>query len=463
MLFSSLVFLFFFLPAVLILYYFLPPRLRNAFLLLADLVFYGFGEPAFVLLMLLSILINYAGGCGIACCRGPRARQLALLLPLVLNLLILGVFKYMGFLGETLRLLPPLASLPDISIPLPVGISFYTFQSISYLIDVYRRDCEPQRNIFTFGAYISLFPQLIAGPIVRYRDVAQELADPRRESAEKCSIGAELFLIGLSKKVLLANPLGELWTLLSSNPAILSAPAAWTGAVAFSLQLYFDFSGYSDMACGLGRMFGFTFCPNFNYPYTAKTISDFWRRLHMSLTGWFRDYVYIPLGGSRCTLLRTLFHIAIVWMLTGLWHGASWNFVLWGLYYAVLLIVEKRFLGRLLTQLPGIISRIYTLVLVAIGWMLFALDETDRLTAYLSAMFTGGHASGSISTTQISAYLPLLAAAAVACLPIVRQRFLSIPQRPRRILAAVLSVCSLLLCTAALVSDSYNPFLYFRF
>lgn len=460
MLFSSLVFLFFFLPAVLILYYLLPARFRCAFLLLADLVFYGFGEPAFVLLMLLSIVINYIGGRCIAF--AGRARKTALAASLLLDLLLLGIFKYAGFLCDTLRLLPPLAGLPAVSIPLPIGISFYTFQSMSYLIDVYRADCLPQRNILTFGAYISLFPQLIAGPIVRYRDVERELADPHRESAEKFSLGAELFLIGLSKKVLLANPLGALWAQLSANPAALGAVGAWAGAAAFSMQLYFDFSGYSDMACGLGQMFGFTFCRNFSYPYTAKTVSDFWRRWHMSLTGWFRDYVYIPLGGSRCPLPRTLFNVAVVWMLTGLWHGASWNFVLWGLYYAVLLVLEKLFLGKVLEHLPAVVGRAYTLVCVAAGWMLFALEDMGHLRAYLAAMFTPGRSSGA-AAAAVLAYLPLMLAAALACLPVVRTRFLRLPERPRRAAAAALSVCALVLCTAALVSDSYNPFLYFRF
>ena len=461
MLFSSLVFLFFFLPVVLAGYYLIPRSLRNAFLLLADLVFYGFGEPAFVLLMLFSIVINYAGGLLISRGRG-RARRFALAGTLAVNLLLLGIFKYAGFLSDTLRLLPPLSGIPVIAIPLPIGISFYTFQSMSYLIDVYREDCAPQRNILTFGAYISLFPQLIAGPIVRYRDVERELADPHRESAGAFSLGAELFLVGLSKKVLLANPLGALWNRLSASPEALGTMGAWVGAVAFSLQLYFDFSGYSDMACGLGRMFGFTFCQNFNYPYTARSVSDFWRRWHMSLTGWFRDYVYIPLGGSRCPVPRALLNIAIVWMLTGLWHGASWNFVLWGLYYAVLLILEKRFFGRLLERLSPVVGRVYTLLLVVVGWMLFALEDAGQLKQYLAAMFTL-EIRPAAELVWLTAYLPLLAVAVLACLPVIKQRFLALSERVKRPLAAVLSVFALLLCTAALVSDSYNPFLYFRF
>lgn len=463
MLFSSLVFLYFFLPAVLAGYYLLPPRCRTAFLLLANLVFYGFGEPAFVLLMLLSIAINYAGGLCIGRCRGARARRLALAAPLLLNLLLLGIFKYAGFLADTLRLFPAFSGLPEVSIPLPIGISFYTFQSMSYLIDVYREEHPPQRNLLTFGAYISLFPQLIAGPIVRYRDVERDLASPRRESAEKFSCGAELFLIGLSKKVLLANPLGALWERLSSAPDAPTAAAAWVGAAAFSLQLYFDFSGYSDMACGLGQLFGFRFGGNFNYPYTARAVSDFWRRWHMSLTSWFRDYVYIPLGGSRRALPRVLLNIAVVWALTGLWHGASWNFVLWGLYYAVLLILEKLFLGRLLGRLPAAVGHAWTLLAAVTGWMLFAIEDLSRLRAYLAAMFTGWTAATAAETALVSAYLPLLAAAVFASLPAGKQLFSRLPQRGARALAAVLSVLALLLCTAALAGDSYNPFLYFRF
>lgn len=461
MLFSSLVFLFFFLPVTLAGYYLTPRRFRNGFLLLADLVFYGFGEPAFVLLMLLSIGINYAGGLLIGKAAG-KARRRALAGALALDLLLLGVFKYAGFLGDTLRLLPPLAGLPKLEIPLPIGISFYTFQSMSYLIDVYREDCAPQRRLSVFGAYISLFPQLIAGPIVRYRDVERELADPHRESAEAFSLGAELFLVGLSKKVLLANPLGALWSTFSAAPESLGTVGAWVGAAAFSMQLYFDFSGYSDMACGLGRMFGFTFCRNFNYPYTAKTVSDFWRRWHMSLTGWFRDYVYIPLGGSRCSRPRALLNVAIVWMLTGLWHGANWNFVLWGLYYALLLVLEKRFLGSVLEKLPAAVSRIYTLVLVATGWVLFALEDRGMLVRYLSAMFGWSTPSGAAGAVMF-ANLPLLAVGVLACLPAPRQRFLALPEKTRRRISSILSVCALLLCTAALVSDSYNPFLYLRF
>lgn len=462
MLFSSLVFLFLFLPLVLGIYYLLPRRCRNLFLLLANLVFYGFGEPAFVLLMVFSILINYAGGLWIARIYTKTGRRAALIITLSINILLLGVFKYAGFICDTLRLLPLFGNLPTVSLPLPIGISFYTFQAVSYLMDVYRQDCKPQDSLILFGTYISLFPQLIAGPIVRYRDVETSLKDPRRESAEDFSTGAELFLIGLSKKVLLANPLGALWNQLAANPESIGVVAAWCGAVAFSLQLYFDFSGYSDMACGLGRMFGFHFCENFNYPYIAQSITDFWRRWHMSLTTWFRDYVYIPLGGNRRKLPRVVLNTAIVWTMTGLWHGASWNFVLWGSYYAVLLITEKLFLRKLLEQLPAVFRSVYTLFLVVLGWVLFALEDIGRLQAYLCGMF-GLHHDTVLPEAQLWAYLPLLLVAVFACTPAAKRAFHKIPGQPGRILAGTTSILALLLCTAALVSDSYNPFLYFRF
>ncbi len=463
MLFSSLVFLFLFLPLVLGVYYLLPRRCRNVFLLIANLVFYWFGEPAFVLLMVFSIIINFAGGLLIARIRAGKYKRTALVATLGINLLLLGIFKYAGFIGDTLRLLPPFKGLPVLDIPLPVGISFYTFQGMSYLVDVYRDDCTAQKNFVTFGSYISLFPQLIAGPIVRYRDVAEELNNSYRESAEAFSTGAELFLVGLAKKVLLANPLGSLWNQLSSTSGDIGTVGAWCGAIAFSLQLYFDFSGYSDMACGLGKMFGLTFRENFNYPYLAASVTDFWRRWHMSLTTWFRDYVYIPLGGNRRSLPRVLLNITIVWALTGLWHGASWNFVLWGLYYAVILIMEKLFLLEALERMPGIVSRVYTLVIVVFGWMLFALEDTAQLMAYLPKMFGQDASMGGWAASIIGAYVPLLAVAMFACTPVAKKKFQSLPDGLRRVVEGALSVVALVLCTSALVSDSYNPFLYFRF
>ena len=463
MLFSSLLFLFLFLPVVLGVYYLLPKRFRNAFLFLANLVFYGFGEPIFILLMLFSVAVNWAGGLWIARCRAvPNQRRLAVTVTVVVNLLILGVFKYAGLISDTLRLIPPLAGLPAVEIPLPIGISFYTFQAMSYVIDVARGDCEPQRSVLRFGTYISLFPQLIAGPIVRYKDVAEQLEDPNRESAQMFNRGAEIFLVGLGKKVLLANTMGSLWAVLSADPASSGILGAWLGVLVFGLQIYFDFSGYSDMARGLGQLFGFTFCENFNYPFIAQSVAEFWRRWHMSLTTWFRDYVYIPLGGNRKGFGRTLLNIGLVWTLTGLWHGASWNFLLWGVYYGIVLILERLFLGKLLDKLPRVLRHVYTILMVSLGWTLFAIDRLSDSLIYLSALFSPGGMAPTVRT-QVLAYLPMVLITCLACLPAGRTLYLKIPEKPRKLLTGVLGLLALVLCTGALVSDSYNPFLYFRF
>ena len=461
MLFSSLLFLFVFLPAVLLLYYLCPRRFRCGFLLAANLVFYACGEPLFVLLMLFSVLLNWGGGLLAARCRG-KARTAAVWGTVAVNLLLLGFFKYAGLIGDTLRLLPPLAGLPRLEIPLPIGISFYTFQSMSYVIDVGRGDCEAQKNPVVFGTYVSLFPQLIAGPIVRYRDVERELGDPGRESFGMFGDGAALFFVGLCKKVLLANPLGEIWTLCAADPGAAGAAGAWAGAAAFAMQIYFDFSGYSDMARGLGLLFGFRFGENFNYPYTAASVGDFWRRWHMSLTAWFRDYVYIPLGGNRRGTVRTLVNLTVVWFLTGLWHGASWNFAAWGLYYAGILIAERLFLGRLLDKLPAALSRLYVLFCVLIGWIFFAVEDVGGIAAYLSAMFAGGGVSRPVAV-QLIGSVPLMLAAAAACLPLGKRLWDGLPPKAARILSPVFCVLSAVLCTASLIRDSYNPFLYFRF
>ena len=461
MLFSSLLFLFVFLPVVLLLYYCCPKRFRCGFLLAANLVFYACGEPVFVLLMLFSILLNWGGGLLAARCR-EKGRGAVLFGVVLLNLLLLGFFKYAGMIGDTLRMLPPLAGLPALEIPLPIGISFYTFQSMSYVIDVSRGDCEAQRNPVVFGTYVSLFPQLIAGPIVRYRDVEAELADPGRESFALFGDGAALFFVGLAKKVLLANPLGKLWTLCAADPQAAGAPGAWIGAAAFAMQIYFDFSGYSDMARGLGLLFGFHFCENFNYPYTASSVSDFWRRWHMSLTSWFRDYVYIPLGGNRRGTARTLFNLTVVWFLTGLWHGASWNFAAWGLYYAVILIAERLFLGKLLKKLPGFAAHLWVLFCVLIGWVLFAVEDVNGITEYLSVMFAGGGLSRETAVPLLGG-IPLMLAGVLACLPAGRKLWERLPGRAAQILSLCFCVLSALLCTASLIRDSYNPFLYFRF
>ncbi len=438
MLFSSNTFLFGFLPAVVVLYYLCPRRCRNVLLLVSSLIFYGWGEPKYVLLMLVSILLNYF--CGLAAGKRQtqqRSTRGVLVLGVVLNLGMLGFFKYGKFFFGS--------AFPDI--PLPIGISFYIFQAMSYLIDVCRREVEVQKNVLTFGTYVTLFPQLIAGPIVRYRDVA-EMLESRRENLPQFSRGVQRFVVGLSKKVLLANTFGAAWNVLQATTG---TAAAWLGLLCYTLQIYFDFSGYSDMAIGLGQLFGFTFLENFNYPYISASITEFWRRWHISLSTWFKEYVYIPLGGNRKGLARQIFNILVVWLLTGLWHGASWNFVLWGGYYAALLILEKCWLLKAGEKLPLVLRRMMTMVLVMLGWALFYFEDLGALGAFLGRLFTAVPSAG------IAFYLPVTALGCLCATPAMKR--VKLPDGLRWGLCVVL----LLLCVASLARQSYNPFIYFRF
>ena len=461
MLFSSNVFLFVFLPCVLLLYTLVPRRLKNPVLLFFSLLFYGWGEPAYLLLMVAVIALDYLFGILIAKSRkSGKNAKLPLILGLAANLLILGFFKYAGFLVRSLHaLIPASRVLPVPEIPLPIGISFYIFQSMSYVIDVYRGDAPVQRRLLPFATYVTLFPQLIAGPIVRYRDVADQL-EARRESISGFASGVRLFTVGLSKKLLLANPAGQLWELLQAQPGTL---AAWVGIAAYTLQIYFDFSGYSDMARGLGRMLGFEFLENFNYPYISRTVTEFWRRWHISLSTWFREYVYIPLGGNRKGLARQLLNLLIVWLLTGLWHGASFNFLLWGAYYALLLIAEKCFLLKLLDRIPRIIGHVYTLFTVTLGWAIFYFEDLSALSGFLRRLFTPA-ATGTAGLGLILGYLPLLLTGTLASTPFGKRLSERWNDSPRwRIGRLALIAAALLLCAASLASQSYNPFIYFRF
>ena len=461
MVFSSHVFLFFFLPITLALYFICPRKLRNPVLLLVSLIFYGWGETAYLLLMVFTIVVNYLCGLWVFLLqkKGKRA-GCGVAAAVIVNMLLLGYFKYAGFLIKSATSLIPLFG--DVKIPeilLPIGISFYIFQSLSYVIDVYRGDAPVQKNLLTFGTYVTLFPQLIAGPIVRYRDVALQMEN-RKENLGDFASGVLLFICGLSKKVLLANPMGSLWDMARGEQGTL---VAWVGILAYTMQIYFDFSGYSDMARGLGRMFGFEFLENFNYPYISRSITEFWRRWHISLSTWFREYVYIPLGGNRKGIKRQILNLLIVWMLTGLWHGASWNFVLWGLYYAMFLILEKLFLLKALERVPGIFRRCYTMLAVMIGWALFYFEDMGSLGNFLPRLFSLDSATAS-GMNLVSAYLPLLAAACLASTPVIRHAVSNAESkcwvRWLRILFAALA---LVLCVAALASESYNPFIYFRF
>lgn len=466
MYFSSLLFLFVFVPAVLVIYYALPRKLRNGFLLLSNLVFYGWGEPVLILIMLVSILTNYICGLFIEkYYNNQKRRKVFLVLSLVISLGLLGIFKYAGFVSDMLRQLPPFVFMPKINLPLPIGISFYTFQTISYTIDVYRGSTKAQKNIVSFGTYVSFFPQLIAGPIVRYVDIAGML-ESRKENLNQFADGVKLFIAGLSKKVLIANQMGVLWDLLRAELHTGGVLGAWTGIIAFAFQIYFDFSGYSDMARGLGKMFGFEFLENFNYPYISKSITEFWRRWHISLSTWFRDYVYIPLGGNRRKNLKVIFNLFVVWGLTGLWHGASFNFLIWGLYYFVLLVMEKYIYGKYLEQAPVCLRRIYALFFILIGWTIFYFEDWEQLIQCFKSMFTLGDGGiGSIDAVSIIlSYLPVLLSAAVASLPVWQTVYIKIKNRKVvAVLEVVFCLILLILCCASLVNQSYNPFLYFRF
>ena len=468
MLFSSVVFLFTFLPIVLILYYVLPAKFRNPVLLLASLVFYAWGEPVYIFLMILSILFNYFSGLDIA--RNLENEHLAkrsLVFNIMINIVILGFFKYEGFVLDSLNAVLPV-QISYHPLALPIGISFYTFQILSYIIDVYRKEVKVQKNLLNFALYVTMFPQLIAGPIVQYADVAEQLAD-RKLSLDKFGEGCMYFIRGLAKKVLLANTSGMIFTEVTGlGKNEVSVLSAWLGAFAYMFQIYFDFSGYSDMAVGLGKMFGFEFCRNFDYPYTAKSITEFWRRWHISLSSWFRDYVYIPLGGNRVSKIRHICNLLIVWLLTGLWHGAAWNFVAWGLYYGVILIIEKYMLSPVLERMPGFVRHIYSIVLVLIGWVLFFSPSLDQAVRYAGKMFGFGvngivdSESLYLVTTNLILWLILI----IGCTPLPDVRYRHIMWKKKEnamIINGIVYVVLFLLCVAYLVTETYNPFLYFRF
>ncbi len=457
MLFSGIPFLFYFLPAVLLGYFLMPARRKNGFLLLVSLLFYAWGEPRYVFLMLAAIVFFYL--CGLAVERSRR-KKLWLTVGILGGVAMLGLFKYADFAVENWNALTGM-SVPLLKLALPIGISFYTFQCISYVVDVYRGDTEAQRNIIDFGAYVALFPQLIAGPIVRYVDVAQQLRS-RQTTTDDFLQGLWGFLVGLGKKVLLANAFGELTEIFRKTHEQ-SVLFFWLYAIAFTLHIYFDFSGYSDMAVGLGRIFGFRFPRNFDYPYISKSVTEFWRRWHMTLGGWFRDYVYIPMGGNRVSKGRWVINIFTVWMLTGLWHGAAWNFVLWGLMFAVLLLLEK---WLPFEKLPGLLRHAYVLLAVMISFVIFnapsltqAGQDIAGLFGFVNAPFVNAE-----SLYYLRSYALLFAVGIVGATPLVRNLALRLEKKSATpLLQAVTGLALLLVCAAYLVDGSYNPFLYFRF
>lgn len=470
MVFSSVMFLFRFLPIFFLIYFLVPGRGKNVILFLGSLIFYAWGEPVYVVLMLFSTVVDYVNGRLIGRFRGRAQAKFFLVFSVVINLFILCFFKYADFLIQTINNLTG-ASLPLLNLPLPIGISFYTFQTMSYTIDVYRSKAKVQKSILDFGVYVTMFPQLIAGPIVKYSSVEENLHN-RKTDMVGISRGVKRFVAGLAKKALLANTIGELWAVISAMEfESISVFTAWIGIFAFAFQIYFDFSGYSDMAIGLGEIMGFHFPENFNYPYIASSITEFWRRWHISLGSWFREYVYIPLGGNRKGVPRQLLNILIVWTLTGIWHGAGWNFLLWGLWFAFLLMLEKLFLGKVLSRLPKGIGILYNTAAVLFGWVLFALESPAEIGGYLWAMFRfGSNLADSQGLYLFGEYFILFAIALIASTPLPGRIVgrleksetgwgIALYRLGEKVVPAIL----LLLCIAVIVDATFNPFLYFRF
>lgn len=475
MVFSSLTFLYLFLPFVLVFYYIMPRQLRNLFILITGLFFYAWGEPIYVFIMIASTLIDYFAGLVIYKFGGNKiTRRLALIVSVVMNLSLLGFFKYSNFIVENINNLFH-TSFGAPTALLPIGISFFTFQSMSYTIDLYRGNIEVQKNPITFAAFVTLFPQIVAGPIVRYEDVAAELKE-RHLDLDTIWHGILRFCAGIGKKVLIANNIGTLWDSVKvMDINTVPVATAWLGIAAYTLQIYFDFSGYSDMAIGLGEMLGFHFPENFNYPYMSKSISEFWRRWHMTLSEWFKSYVYFPLGGSRKGFGRTIFNTAVVWLLTGIWHGASWNFITWGVMYGILIIIEKLLITLLkkknkeyiLDKIPGFVKHIYAMLFVMLGWVLFDTKDLPTAFSYMKRMFSFGSTFADEHTLYFLMNFGLLfVIAIIGCTSLVKnlaQKFTAKVPSCSHVLSVVYMIVIMLIATSYLVDASYNPFLYFNF
>lgn len=508
MVFSSSVFLFAFLPLAMAGYFCIPGRkAKNIWLLIVSLFFYAWGEPIYILLMTVSIAMNWILALLMERSMSQSVRQLLLVLACIANVLVIGFFKYEGFLAQNINTLANLDLIPDLELPLPIGISFYTLQALSYVIDVYRGEVKAQRNILFLGMYIACFPQLIAGPIVRYQTIQEQILE-RKETLDSFASGLRLFIVGLGKKVLLANTVAILANdmLTAGGPAI-GFIGAWGGVVAYSFQIFFDFSGYSDMAIGLGRMMGFSYLRNFNYPYISRSITEFWRRWHISLSTFFRDYVYIPLGGSRVSKARWMLNIAVVWAITGLWHGAAWNYILWGVYYGTLLIAEKLFLGKALERMPNLFRHAYVILVFIIGWTFFWITDPSILFPYFRAMTGAYGLTGTNSFWQLGIweYWPMFIICAIASTPLMpwlKERLMSWAEEraaesvfdvgiahprctqanglcsfsfdkvipPRRklvhtclIMLDITLLGILLVSMFSIVAGSFNPFIYFQF
>lgn len=468
MVFSSLTFLYVFLPVVLIAYYLVPPKWKNIVIFISGIIFFAWGEPVYVLLMLFTTVVDYtAGRLMDKYDDRPKLRTVFLLMSVIIDLSLLATFKYSSFLIQNFNDLFG-TQITDPKLPLPIGISFYTFQSMSYSIDMYMRNIKVQKSLINYISYVSLFPQIVAGPIVRYQDVANEI-DHRTITTSKVSQGIGIFLLGLGKKVLIANNIGALWTTIKATDiSQLSTLTAWLGILAFTFQIYFDFSGYSDMAVGLGKMLGFEFPQNFNYPYLSRSISEFWRRWHITLGTWFRCYVYIPLGGNRNGKFATLRNLLIVWFLTGLWHGASWNFIVWGLYSGILIILERLFLGKLLEKLPAFLSTAYCFLLVVIGWVIFEIDSIPKILSYLKVMFFGSSVGiiDSKSIYYLASYAIIFLICIIGSTDYPKKLAAKLQESHPVLISGVYPIYQTALMvasTAYLVFATYNPFLYFRF
>jgi alginate O-acetyltransferase complex protein AlgI len=479
MLFSSPIFLYFFLPITLLCYFLSPKKIKNYTLLLSSLIFYGWGGISFLLLLLTSVLINYVSGILVSNSKTAKGKKNVLAIGVVLNLLLLLYFKYANFFVENLNLISPV-ELKISKIILPIGISFFTFQAMSYLIDVYRGTANVQKNFAKLMLYVSLFPQLVAGPIVRYKDVAEQI-DERRVTFDKFTSGIRRFMLGLMRKVLIANPMAVIADqAFSTNPDLLTPAMAWLGIIAYSIQIYYDFAGYSDMAIGLGRMFGFEFLENFNFPYFAKSVKDFWHRWHISLSTWFKDYVYIPLGGNRFGEGRTYLNLTIVFLVTGFWHGAAWNFVVWGMIHGLFLILERHLLKSTLKVLPTFIQRTYTLLVVMIAWVFFRANNIFDAWAYLKTMF--GVNRSVFYNNRVFEFIDLqtiliFTIAVLGSTPVLQKinvlwntynlrsknDFSFYSLHLYQLSMIVFLTVGLLLSTMMLISNSYNPFIYFRF
>ena len=480
MVFSTSIFIYLFLPVTLIIYYLMPKKGKNLIILLSGLLFYSWGEPIYVIVMLISTMIDYFAGLIMNHFEGRKVpRRICLIVSIVMNLGLLGIFKYSGFIAENINAIAG-TQIIDINnmnffgieyLPmnmLPIGISFFTFQSMSYTIDLYLGNVKVQKNPISFAAFVTLFPQIVAGPIVRYDDVAKEL-DDRSITIDLIYDGIIKFIIGLSKKVLIANSIGALWTSIKATDiANVSVVSSWLGILAFTFQIYFDFSGYSDMAVGLGKMMGFNFPKNFDYPYLSKSISEFWRRWHITLGAWFKSYVYIPLGGNRKGMARTIFNLAVTWFLTGVWHGASWNFILWGTLYGVVIILEKLFLGKLLDKIPDIFGHIYTMLLVILGWVLFDTADLPTAGAYIAKMFGfgGGAFIDSTAMYQIATYGITFIICIIGCTNLPKLAVEALKKKSAVLVnygGIAVMTGMFIICAAYLVDQTYNPFLYFNF